>query len=113
MTTEGFSNITTKMKVERVINGYKFVADVEVYNSQKKIKSLVAKVTKEGEGSSDMAIGHYVYTMVRGINMSNTPGSFDSQLPDGAEGEAILSAGIELEKVIDGVIASSEFSTSL
>lgn len=113
MTTEGFSNITTKMKVERVINGYKFVADVEVYNSQKKIKSLVAKVTKEGEDSPDMAIGHYTYSVVRGINTSIVPGSYDSYLPDGAEGEAIIAAGIELEKVIDGVIASSEFSTTI
>lgn len=109
------SNVTTKMNVERVVNGYKFAGTVEVYNNAKAIKSISAKVTKEGETPVDpmnpnpgMKGMQWVYSVSRSVSDGTMCGSM--RLPDGIEGELILAAGIEFEKSVEEVIKTTEFN---
>ena len=114
MTTK-ISNVTTKMKVVETINGFKFDAIVEVYNNQKVIKSLNATVTKEGEVVPDpvnpmpAAGPRWYYSVSRGV-YENNMGCGSINLPEGTEGEEMLSAGILFEQAVDRVINSSEFN---
>lgn len=41
------SNVTTSMKVEKEINGFKVSGTVEVYNDSKRIKRIDASVQKQ------------------------------------------------------------------
>lgn len=107
------SNITTKMTVEKSVNGYLFKGTVEVYNSHKVIKSLAATVTKEsdqqptGTAMTNPMGRQYMYCVQRGVTEGATTAG-GMHLPDGEEGESILTAGIAFERAVEEYVLTTE-----
>ncbi len=59
------SNVTTSMKVEKEINGFKVSGTVEVYNDSKRIKRIDASVQKnrfERHGTFQVFLYGYPWT---------------------------------------------------
>ncbi|MEG1403676.1 hypothetical protein [Bacteroides sp.] len=107
------SRITTRFQVEETINGYKFEGTAEVYNTQKVIKSLTATITKESDQSAPNTAmtgttgRQYMYSVQRGISEGATTAG-GMYLPDGEEGEAILTAGIAFERAVEEYVKTAE-----
>lgn len=55
------SNVTTSMKVEKEINGFKVSGTVEVYNDSKRIKRIDASVQKQIRGHGTFQVFLYGY----------------------------------------------------
>lgn len=98
------SNVTTSMKVEKEINGFKVSGTVEVYNDSKRIKRIDASVQKTD--SNAMAPFKYSFTVTRGLNDMVNPSEENEPERDRA-----LTAGIEFEKAVEQAVSGMIFNT--
>ena len=95
------SNVTTSMKVEKEINGFKVSGTVEVYNDSKRIKRIDASVQKTD--SKAMAPFKYSFTVTRGLNDMVNPSEENEPERD--------QAGIEFEKAVEQAVSGMIFNT--
>ena len=96
------SNVTTSMKVEKEINGFKVSGTVEVYNDSKRIKRIDASVQK----TDSNAPFKYSFTVTRGLNDMVNPSEENEPERDQA-----LTAGIEFEKAVEQAVSGMIFNT--
>ncbi|MDD3040017.1 MAG: hypothetical protein PHC62_11500 [Candidatus Izemoplasmatales bacterium] len=97
------SNVTTVMKVEKEVSGFKVSGTVEVYNNSKEIKKIDARIIASNEIDSmksyNYSVNRYVSNPMEGISSSN-----EDSIP-------ILAVGIEFEKLIEAAIAANQLNT--
>ena len=96
------SNVTTLMKVEIEISGFKVSGTVEVYNNSKEIKKIDVRIIASNESDPMKAYNYYVNRYV-----SNSMEGISSSNEDSTP---ILAVGIEFEKLIEAAIAANQLS---
>ena len=95
------SNVTTLMKVEKEISGFKVSGTVEVYNNSKEIKKIDVRIIASNETDQMKAYNYYVNRYV-----SNSMEGISSN----EDSTPILAVGIEFEKLIEAAIAANQLS---
>lgn len=95
------SNVTTLMRVEKEISGFKVSGTVEVYNNSKEIKKIDVRIIASNETDPMKAYNYYVNRYV-----SNPMEGISSN----EDSTSILAVGIEFEKLIEAAIAANQLS---
>ena len=106
METTGISEVTTVMRVNKEVNGFRVSGTVEVYNDKKEIKSISVTISDPTDeaNTGTMPMKSYNYTMNRSIN-GVTMVSNDEE----SRAEA-LAVGLEFENLMRNIIATSSIT---